>query len=82
MKWIKIFLYLKFLIIACCFCFLYGMGVEARSNDNIRGFEVSVKDDLDHGRDFVLFGEHKIYRAKENPKHWYYKLSHKKGGKK
>jgi hypothetical protein len=49
------------------------MEVEARYNKDIREFEYSLQDDLESGRDFILFGEYKIYKSAEKPKNRYYK---------
>lgn len=73
MTLIKIIFFLKFLVIACGFFFVYGMEVEARYNKDIREFEYSLQDDLESGRDFILFGEYKIYKSAEKPKNRYYK---------
>lgn len=75
----KIFEYvmvLKFILIFSAVSFLAGMGYENRDNNSIRQFETTIQDDMEHGRDFVIFGKYKVYASKENINVRYYRVKH------
>ena len=56
---------LKFILIFSAVSFLAGMGYENRNDNGIRQFEITVQEDMEHGRDFIMFGKFKVYAVKD-----------------
>jgi len=68
-----IHIFILFSIFIYCKGFKHGAEAEEIYNKEVKEFEVSLYENLESGKDFILFKQFKLYHIKESKKIWHYR---------